>query len=49
MQRDGGEVLEEALGWMDGVKDDSFFAWLHFYDVHTPYEPPEPFLSQYRG
>ncbi len=34
---------------MDSVKEDRFFAWLHFYDVHTPYEPPEPFLSRYKG
>jgi arylsulfatase A-like enzyme len=49
VQRRGNEVLREALQWMDGVKDDRFFAWLHFYDVHTPYEPPEPYLSRYKG
>jgi arylsulfatase A-like enzyme/Tfp pilus assembly protein PilF len=49
VQRRGDEVLKEATGWMDEVKNDRFFAWLHFYDVHTPYEPPEPFLSRYRG
>jgi len=49
VQRRGGEVLQEAVKWLDGVKDDRFFAWLHFYDVHTPYEPPEPFLSRYKG
>jgi len=47
VQRRGDEVLREALGWMDGVKHDRFFAWLHFYDVHTPWEPPEPYLSRY--
>jgi hypothetical protein len=49
VQRRGSEVLQEAEKWMGEVKDDRFFAWLHFYDVHTPYEPPEPFLSRYRG
>ncbi|MGH9321973.1 MAG: hypothetical protein ACRD21_05600 [Vicinamibacteria bacterium] len=34
---------------MEEVRDERFFSWLHFYDVHTPYEPPEPFLSRYRG
>jgi arylsulfatase A-like enzyme/Flp pilus assembly protein TadD len=24
-----------------------FFVWLHLYDPHTPYDPPEPFRSQY--
>jgi hypothetical protein len=37
--RGGGEVLQEAVKWMDEVKDDRFFAWLHFYDVHTPTSP----------
>lgn len=49
VQRPGGDVLKEALGWMDGVKKERFFAWIHFYDIHTPYDPPEPFLSRYRG
>jgi len=49
VQRPGGEVLEEALGWMDDVKDGPFFSWLHFYDAHTPWEAPEPFFSQYQG
>ena len=25
-----------------------FFAWLHFYDAHSPYDPPEPFKSRFR-
>jgi arylsulfatase A-like enzyme/Flp pilus assembly protein TadD len=24
-------------------KDGHFFAWVHFYDPHTPYKPPAPF------
>jgi len=26
-----------------------FFLWLHFYDAHDPYEPPEPFKTKYPG
>lgn len=26
-----------------------FFAWIHLYDPHAPYEPPEPFRPQYPG
>src|SRR5262249_60081902 len=25
-----------------------FFAFLHLYEPHTPYEPPEPYKSRYR-
>ncbi|HXV63424.1 MAG TPA: sulfatase-like hydrolase/transferase [Vicinamibacteria bacterium] len=49
VQRPGGEVVDEALLWMDGVKEQPFFSWIHLYDVHTPWEPPEPFLSRYRA
>jgi hypothetical protein len=24
-----------------------FFAWVHLYDAHAPYSPPEPFKSRY--
>ena len=26
-----------------------FFLWLHLFDPHDPYEPPEPFRSEYAG
>jgi choline-sulfatase len=49
VQRRGDEVLDRALRWLDSVRERRFFAWLHFYDAHTPYDPPEPFLSRYGG
>ncbi|MFQ5791069.1 MAG: sulfatase-like hydrolase/transferase, partial [Acidobacteriota bacterium] len=45
--RRGDEVLKEALAWMDSVSNGRFFSWIHFYDPHSPYEPPEPFRSRY--
>lgn len=26
-----------------------FFLWLHLYDPHSPYDPPEPFHTEYSG
>ena len=26
-----------------------WFAWVHLYEPHFPYTPPEPYASQYRG
>lgn len=49
IQRPGNEVVDKALPWIDTVKDERFFAWIHLYDPHTPYAPPEPFKSQYPG
>ena len=31
------------------MRERRFFAWVHLYDPHTPYEPPEPFASRYPG
>lgn len=47
VQRPANEVMDEALSWIDRNKDGKFFAWIHLYDPHTPYEPPEPFKSEY--
>ena len=47
IQRTGGEVVDRALPWLEKVKQQRFFAWLHFYDPHTPYDAPEPFKSRY--
>jgi choline-sulfatase len=46
--RIGGEVVDNALPWLEAHADKRFFAWLHFYDAHTPYDPPEPFKSRFR-
>ncbi len=49
VQRPANEVVDLALPWLRSVAGQRFFAWLHFYDAHAPYEPPEPFASQFRG
>ena len=47
IQRPGNEVVDRALPWLEKVKNQRFFAWLHFYDPHQPYDAPEPFKSRY--
>lgn len=47
VQRPGNEVIDAALDWLEEQKSTPFFAWIHLYDPHTPYEPPEPYLSEY--
>ncbi len=48
VQRPGNEVVDAALDWLEEQKSAPFFAWIHLYDPHTPYGPPEPYLSEYR-
>lgn len=47
VQRPGNLVMDAALAWLEGQKNNPFFAWIHLYDPHTPYEPPEPYYSEY--
>lgn len=47
VQRPGNEVLDEALPWLEKKRENRFFAWIHFYDPHTPYEPPPPYDERY--
>ncbi|MGB9004522.1 MAG: sulfatase-like hydrolase/transferase [Candidatus Aminicenantales bacterium] len=47
IQRPANEVMDEALPWLDKNKSDKFFAWIHLYDPHTPYEPPPPYDTEY--
>lgn len=49
VQKPGNEVMDVALDWLEEKKNSPFFAWIHLYDPHTPYEPPEPYLSEYRS
>ncbi|HET7707361.1 MAG TPA: sulfatase-like hydrolase/transferase [Thermoanaerobaculia bacterium] len=43
VQRPANTVVDAALKWLDADRSKPFFAWLHFYDAHTPYEPPAPY------
>jgi arylsulfatase A-like enzyme/Flp pilus assembly protein TadD len=47
VQKRGDEVMDDALRWMEGAREKKFFAWVHLYDPHAPYDPPEPFASRF--
>jgi arylsulfatase A-like enzyme/Tfp pilus assembly protein PilF len=40
--------VTRALSWLKRTPRGPFFLWLHLYDPHSPYDPPEPYRSQYR-
>jgi choline-sulfatase len=44
-QRPGDHVMKDAIAWLDSVRRSRFFLWVHLYDPHRPYDPPEPFRS----
>ena len=42
-QRPAQDVVPRALDWLAGLDDDKpFFLWVHLFDPHLPYEPPQP-------
>src|SRR5258708_11953548 len=47
VQRDGLETFQAGQKWLDAQGSRPFFYFLHLYDPHTPYTPPEPFFSTY--
>ena len=40
-QRSADEVNAEVFKWLDTKPDGRFFLWVHYYDPHAPYAPPE--------
>lgn len=47
VQRRAGETTRVALEWLEENKNEEFFLFLHYYDPHHKYQPPEPFASQF--
>src|ERR1039457_5533010 len=46
-QRRGAEVVGHALAWLTKHPKGPFFIWVHLYDAHDPYDPPEPYKTKY--
>ncbi|MEO8432276.1 MAG: sulfatase-like hydrolase/transferase [Acidobacteriota bacterium] len=57
VQRSGPETAGKLVDWISSRAGETkgpnaarrpLFAFLHIYEPHSPYEPPEPFKSRYR-
>ncbi len=46
-QRPGRDTVAAALRWLATLADRPFFLFVHLYEPHSPYAPPEPFASRY--
>lgn len=47
IQRPGAQTVEQAVSWFASDRERPFFAWVHLYDPHAPYEAPEPYRSRF--
>lgn len=44
LQRRAAEVTDRALAWLESGDGRPFFLWVHYFDPHTPYDPPPEYL-----
>jgi arylsulfatase A-like enzyme/predicted Zn-dependent protease len=41
------QVYTKFYKWFKKKGNDNFFSWIHFYDPHVPYDPPEEFQEKF--
>jgi len=49
LERRGEEVVSRAVAWLSKHPPGPFFLWVHLYDPHDPYSPPEPYKTRYQA
>jgi choline-sulfatase len=48
-ERTARETTDAVLAQFAPASPKPFFLWVHYFDPHYPYEPPEPFRHQFPG
>ncbi|HYI13491.1 MAG TPA: sulfatase-like hydrolase/transferase [Thermoanaerobaculia bacterium] len=47
-ERNAKETTDRALAWLQNAPTQQpLFLWVHYYDPHYPYTPPEPYSTRY--
>ncbi|MGB7490138.1 MAG: sulfatase-like hydrolase/transferase, partial [Thermoanaerobaculia bacterium] len=46
-ERPANETTDRALEFLEQTSATPLFLWVHYFDPHEPYEPPEPYRSEY--
>lgn len=41
------DVTDQAIAWLEETDDEPFFLFLHYFDPHWNFDPPEPFDSRF--
>lgn len=47
LEKRGDVAAADAVRWLERHARHRTFTWVHLYDPHAPYEPPEPYASRY--
>ncbi len=46
-ERRAEEVYASFASWVERRAGERFFAWVHFFDPHLPYDPPPPYKQEF--
>ena len=46
-ERPADAVISRAMKWIGSRQQQRFFAWVHVFDAHSPYKPPDDLAAQY--
>ncbi len=46
-ERSGSETVALARTWIDTVDPGPWLCWVHLYEPHFPYDPPQPLRSRF--
>jgi len=46
-ERSGRETVKAARAWLEAQGAAKTFTWVHLYEPHFPYAPPEPYRSRF--
>ncbi|NNL67658.1 MAG: sulfatase, partial [Myxococcales bacterium] len=45
--RPARDITRRGIEFVGEHRDEAFFLWLHYFDPHVPYDPPEPHRSRF--
>ena len=48
IERKAEKVIKLALNWLN-KQNSKWFCWIHLWDPHQPYSPPEPFKTKFKN
>ncbi len=46
-ERTAAQANRPAVQWLREHRHEQFFLWVHYFDPHAPYEPPEPYRTRF--
>jgi arylsulfatase A-like enzyme/tetratricopeptide (TPR) repeat protein len=49
LTRKGEETSRRVVDWLKRHLDEDFFLFVHYWDPHVEYRPPEPFASRFQA